>query len=80
MTSALLDRVHVQDITRQAREIRPGRTLLTWVGALLFALGWLAYKLGAVLWLAGAWAYVGVREGWREARRTGMSRGAGRSD
>ncbi|HTI28263.1 MAG TPA: hypothetical protein VL652_45190 [Kutzneria sp.] len=57
----------VEDITRQAREISPGRTLLTWIGALLFALGWVLRKTFALLWLASAWAFVAAREGWREA-------------
>lgn len=72
--------VSVDDITRQAREIRLGRTLLTWIGALLFAVGWIARKTVVVLWLACAWAFVAVREGWREAGKTRVSRGAGRSD
>lgn len=72
-----LDRLTVDDITRQAREIAPGRTLLTWIGAVLFAVGWILHKTVAVIWLAGAWSFVAVREGWREAGRTRVSRGAG---
>jgi hypothetical protein len=70
----------VNDITRQAREISPGRTILTWIGAVLFALGWILHKTFALLWLAGAWAFVAARKGWREAGRprgTRVSRGAG---
>ena len=75
MTTTLLDRPSAEEITRQAREIRPARTLLSWVAAVLFAVGWLACKTVAVLWLAGAWMFVAVREGWRSAR---VSRGPGR--
>lgn len=75
-----LDRLAVDDITRQAREIHPARTLLTWVGALLFAVGWLAFKIVAVLWLAGCWSFVAAREGWREAAGAKVNRGAGRPD
>ena len=73
-----LDRLPVDDITRQAREIHPGRTVLTWVAGALFALGWLACKVVAVVWLAGAWAFVAAREGWREAAGVKVTRGAGR--
>jgi len=73
-----LERVPIDDITRQAREVHPARTLLTWVAGLLFAVGWVAYKVAAVAWLAGAWSFVAVREGWREAARARVSRGAGR--
>jgi len=74
------EHVSVEDITRQAREIKLGRTLLTWIGVLLFALGWILRKTVTVLWLAGAWVFVAIREGWREAGKTRVSRGAGRSD
>lgn len=71
------DSVSVDDITRQAREISPARTLLTWIGAVLFAVGWILHKTVAVLWLAGAWAFVAIREGWREAGKTRVNRGTG---
>lgn len=72
-----LDRIAVEDITRQAREISPGRTLLTWIGALLFAVGWIVRKTFTVVWLVGAWVFVAAREGWREAGRAQVSRGTG---
>lgn len=74
MTTTFLS---VDDITRQAREVSPARTVLTWTGAVLFALGWVLHKTFIVVWLAGAWAFVAAREGWREAGRTRVSRGAG---
>ncbi len=72
-----LDRLTVDDITRQAREILPGRMLLTWIAAVLFAVGWILRKTVTVLWLAAAWTFVAVREGWREAGKTRVSRGTG---
>jgi hypothetical protein len=75
-----LDRLAVEDITRQARQIRPARTVLTWVGALLFGVGWLAFKIVTVAWLVAAWTFVAAREGWREARKAQVTRGAGRPD
>lgn len=81
MTMTTLDEMlSVDDITRQAREISPGRTLLTWLAAVLFAVGWVLHKTFMVVWLAGAWAFVAAREGWREAGNphgTRVSRGAG---
>lgn len=68
MTAAWLERLPVDDITIQAREIHPARTILTWVAGLLFAVGWLAYKTLAVAWLVGAWMFVAARTGWRDAK------------
>ena len=71
------EHVSVDDITRQAREIKLGRTLLTWIGALLFAVGWVVRKTVMVVWLACAWGFVAVREGWREAGKPRVNRGHG---
>lgn len=68
--TTFLDRVPVAKITQQAREVHAGRTLLTLIAALFFALGWLALKVCQVAWLAGAWCAVATREGWRQARST----------
>lgn len=56
------------DIARQAREIHPGRTLLTWVAALLFGIGWITSKTFMVLWFVAVWMFVATREGWRTAK------------
>ena len=40
MTTEILARVPVDEITAQAREVKPGRTVLTVVAAVLFGLGW----------------------------------------
>lgn len=69
--------VPVDEITRQARDVSPGRTLLTWIGAVFFALGWALHKTVSLLWLAGAWVFVATREGWRQAGGTRVSRGTG---
>lgn len=75
MTTLLVDRGQLDEITRQAREVHPARTLLTWVASLLFGIGWVAFKVFvvirkvlAVLWLAGAWMFVATRTGWRQAK------------
>lgn len=71
----VLDRVPLEDISVQAREIEFGRILLTTLAAILYVVGWLAAKtvvligkvLGAV-WLGLAWSAVAVKVGWTEAR------------
>jgi hypothetical protein len=65
MTTTLLDRVPVDDITAQAHAVRPGRTVLTVVAAVLFGVGWVAARVFAILWLSVMWSGVAVREGWR---------------
>ena len=57
--------VRVDDITTQAREVALGRTLLTVVAAVFFAIGWIA----STAWLALCWCAVAVRAGWRQAQR-----------
>jgi hypothetical protein len=64
--ATVLDRVPVDEITAQAREVRFGRTLLTVLAAVLyFVFGWLPGKI----WLALCWCGVAIRTGWRDARR-----------
>ena len=65
MTTELLDRVPVDRITEQAREVRPGRTILTLIAGLLFGLGWVLAKVFAVLWLCFTWSWAAVRVGWQ---------------
>jgi hypothetical protein len=77
MATSLLERVPVDGITAQARQVHFWRTALTVVAALLFGAGWLAARILGALWLGAAWSAVAVREGWREGwqgRR--VSRGA----
>jgi hypothetical protein len=63
-----LDPATLNLITTQAREVRPGHALLTLLGTLLFAVGWVIAKSFGVAWLSGAWCYTAVRMGWRQAR------------
>jgi hypothetical protein len=78
--TAWTERVSLERIAEQTREIRPGRTILTWIAAALFALGWVVCRVVAVAWLVCAWSFVAVREGWREAAGAKVNRGAGRPD
>lgn len=77
MVTQILERVPIEEINKQAREVSFTRTLLALLAALLYALGWGAAKLVAVAWLAAAWSATAVRLGWQEARKGG-SRGPAR--
>ena len=76
--TAVLDRVPLESITEQARQVRFRRTVLTVIAGVLFGAGWLVAKAFGVLWLAAAWSAVAVREGWREGRGTVVSHGPSR--
>jgi hypothetical protein len=67
--TTLAERIPLDEITAQAREVKFGRTLLTLIAAVLFGLGWLVAKFFGVTWLVLAWCAVAAREGWREGRR-----------
>lgn len=62
-----LERIPTERITAQAREVHFWRTVLTLIAGLLIGIGWLAFKVLAVTWLALAWCGCAVREGWRSA-------------
>lgn len=55
-------------ITREAREVQFGRTLLTIIAAVLFGLGWIVAKTFTVLWLVVTWSAVAVKLGWQAGR------------
>ena len=67
---AVLERVPVDRINAQARDVHLGRVLLTVFAALFFAVGWTAAKA----WLAVAWCGVAVKVGWQEARSGSTTR------
>lgn len=64
--ATVLDHAPVEDITAQARQVRFGRTVLSLIGFVFFALGWVMSHC----WLALCWCAVAVRAGWREAQRS----------
>jgi hypothetical protein len=74
--STLAERIPLDEITEQARQVRFWRTVLTVIAAALFGLGWVVAKAFGVTFLALAWSAVAVREGWREGRK--VSRGPAR--
>lgn len=66
----VLHRVPVEQISREAREVRFWRTVLVVLAALLFGAGWVTAKAFSVLWLALAWTATAVRLGWQDARKS----------
>jgi hypothetical protein len=66
----MLDRVPVERISREARQIQFRRVLLTLFAGLFFAVGWSVAKMFGVLWLAVAWSAAAVKVGWQDARKT----------
>jgi hypothetical protein len=73
--TTILDRVPVGRISTEAREVHLGRTLLTIIAAVFFAIGWAAARV----FLALAWCGVAVKVGWQEARKpTGGPHGPAR--
>jgi hypothetical protein len=65
--TTLTERIPLDDISSQARAVRPGRTVLTVIAAVLFGVGWVTARVFAVVWLSVMWSGVAVREGWRSS-------------
>lgn len=77
MAVTWVQRVPVDKISEQAKEVRFWHTVATALAGLLWGLGWLTAKAFALVWLALAWAVVAVRVGWADGRRSGRESGAG---
>ncbi|MGH3859219.1 hypothetical protein [Actinokineospora sp.] len=60
----VLDRVPVDQITAEARQVDAGRVVLSMIAAVFFAVGWTA---GTAV-TAAAWCCLAVKAGWLEAR------------
>jgi hypothetical protein len=72
--TTVAERVPLDRIEQRARAAHPGRTILTVIATLLFALGWVVYKAFALAWFGLAWCGSAVAEGWitaRDAKRAG---------
>jgi len=63
--TTILQRVPVDRISADAREVHVGRALLTVIAAVLFAVGWVTARV----FLGLAWCGVAVKLGWQEARQ-----------
>jgi uncharacterized membrane protein YedE/YeeE len=68
MALSVAQRVPLDRIEDRARRARPGRAVLTVIAAVLFGLGWLAFRACALSWLAVAWCGSAVIEGWQSAK------------
>jgi hypothetical protein len=68
MALSVAQRVPLDRIEDRARRARPGRAVLTVVAAVLFGLGWLAFRACALAWLALSWCGCAVIEGWQSAK------------
>lgn len=68
MAMTLLERVPVERISAEARQVDVGHTVLTLLAAVLYGIGWLAGKVLGTIWLAIAWSATAVKVGWTEAR------------
>lgn len=69
--TALLDRVPVDQITTQARQVRFGETVLRLLAFLLISLG----RIVGYLWLVPVWCCLAVRTGWRDVHPPKVSDG-----
>jgi hypothetical protein len=64
MATSLLDRVPLERIEIEARQVHLGRVLLTVLVGIFWALGWLAGKMT----LGIGFAYAAAKVGFQEAR------------
>jgi hypothetical protein len=71
MAVTLAERVPLDDLTAQAREVRFGRTVLAAVAFLLILLG----RAIGYAWLVPVWCFLAVREGWRDVHPLKVDRG-----
>lgn len=66
--TTLLQQVPLEQIRTEAKTVRFLPTLLAFVTAILFGLGWIIGKVFTVLWLALAYSYTAGKLGFRAAR------------
>jgi len=69
--TAVLERVPLDRISNEARDVRFGETLLRLVLFLLVGMG----KAAGYGWLVPVWCALAVREGWREVHPPRAGRG-----
>lgn len=67
--ATVLERVPVEKVRAEARDIKFGVTVLTVVTAVFVAIGWLF----GVVWAAVAWSFSAVRVGFRQGRQIGLT-------
>lgn len=67
--STMIDRIPLERITTEAKEVHFGRTVATLIAGLLYMLGWVVAKVFGAFWFAAAWAATAVKVGWDEGRK-----------
>lgn len=67
--ASVLERIPVDRITSEAREMQLGRTLVTLLAGVFYVLGWLAAKAVGAVWGAVSWCVAATKVGWMDARR-----------
>ena len=71
--TAVLERVPVDRITAEAKDVQFWRTVLTALAGLLYGFGWITAKAFTVLWRAIVFIGVAVKVGWQDARKAEAS-------
>lgn len=71
---SFMDRIPVEEITREAQQVNFGKALLTLVAGLLFGLAWLAGKFFRVFLVGAAFTVAAVKVGWKESTGQGPSK------
>jgi hypothetical protein len=81
----ILDRVPLERISEEAKQVDVGRAVLTAIAAVLFAIGWISGKVFTIVAqilvyvIRGvAWSAVAVKLGWTEARKPRQGLGPAR--
>jgi hypothetical protein len=70
--TGLAERVDLERISDQAREVHAGRFVLSLIAALFIGIGWVA----RMVFLGAVWCAFAVQAGWTMAgERPGVSRG-----
>jgi hypothetical protein len=64
----IAQRVQLDRITAEARQIEIGRTLLTLIAVVLYAVGWLVGFVIKAAFVVVAWSFAAVKVGWNDAR------------
>lgn len=57
----------IERIDTEARDLRPGRVLLTLIAAPFFVIGWVAAHVAAGVWRVVTWCWVAILVGYRVA-------------
>jgi hypothetical protein len=58
----------VERVELEARKITPGRTILTLIAAVLYAVGWIIGLAVRFVWSCISWGVAAAKVGFQEAR------------